>query len=204
MCEGTKTTLACGHELWHITLQCADLRATGALCSQRKVHCRFINDTCADCDPGARRKMLQAWYEQQRAELVRQYSEAKKADDPVAMANLERQMIRGVSEMRTANFEISLARGDIEPVCTDLSITSSKVNRGGDTHSKWGRLVCKLHLEGIITSIVQSWMARWKHWDWLRIRIVWLKKSTTYLPTLGQVGTADHRYKSVFWKKIPI
>lgn len=75
---------------------------------------RFINDTCADCDPGVRRKMLRAAYEQERARMVACYCEAKAAGDGSLMEELEHRMMMDVNEVRTANFEIGLARGDVD------------------------------------------------------------------------------------------
>lgn len=112
MCKGTKTTMACGHILGQLKAQCPP--ETISPCKQEEIQDRLINDTCADCDPEVRRKMLRAAYEQERVRLVARYREAKAAGDVALMASLEHQMMMGVSEVRAANFEIGLVKGDVD------------------------------------------------------------------------------------------
>jgi hypothetical protein len=106
--------MACGHELWHYTHRCDAETRPRSQCGQQKqqqhldgtVRSRFIDDTCADCDPGVRRKMLRAAYEQERVRMVERYREARAAGDEELMARLEYQMTGAVDEMRRANFEV--------------------------------------------------------------------------------------------------
>lgn len=112
MCKGTRATMACGHTLWHWTTRCPPEKRLQ--CKKEPTDWRFIDDTCADCDPSVRRKMLRAAYEQERARLVARYCEARGAGDGALMAELEHRMVMDISEVRTANFEIGLARGDVD------------------------------------------------------------------------------------------
>lgn len=112
--------MACGHELWHYTHHRCDAEArTGSRCGQQgkqqqqqqhhsegTIRSRFIDDTCADCDPGVRRKMLRAVYEQERARMVERYRGARAAGDGELMGRLEHQMKVAVDGMRRANFDV--------------------------------------------------------------------------------------------------
>jgi hypothetical protein len=69
---------------------------------------RYINDTCARCDPAAKQKFLRATYEYEHNLLMDEYIAAKKIGNTAAMARLEEQMDRDVKDVRTANFRTML------------------------------------------------------------------------------------------------
>lgn len=103
--------MACGHQLCHYTSRCPlEARATCKKDTQK----RFINDTCADCNPQVRRKMLRASYEYNQSKLMEEYVKAKATGNKTRMASLEVQMTKDVCAVRAANYEIGLVRNNVD------------------------------------------------------------------------------------------
>ncbi|KAG9253386.1 uncharacterized protein F5Z01DRAFT_658684 [Emericellopsis atlantica] len=75
---------------------------------------RLINDTCADCDPEVRRKILREEYEAKHAILMERYRQAKKDGDVNLMQDLETRIQNLVVVTRSRNFEISPVRGGMD------------------------------------------------------------------------------------------
>lgn len=127
MCELIETHMACGHILQHLSSpKCHNPSfVSGSACSswhdvasktdnnnpkQQHISCgtrvkhRYINDTCARCDPAARQKFLRATYEYEHGLLMQEYITAKKEGDTASMARLEDKMVSNVKDVRAANF----------------------------------------------------------------------------------------------------
>lgn len=66
---------------------------------------QWMHDTCAECDPERRRRVLRARYEQDLALLGRRYADARLDGDTVLMGELEWEICRLVSDVRAGNFE---------------------------------------------------------------------------------------------------
>ena len=75
---------------------------------------RFIDDTCADCDPEVRRKILREEYEAKHTVLMERYRQAKKDGDANLMQDLETSIQNLVVVTRSPNFEIGLVRGSMD------------------------------------------------------------------------------------------
>ena len=106
MCFEVKTTMACGHHT--ISTVCDPTKTHGPGCEEQRR--RFIYDTCANCDPEHRRRVLKKHHDERHALLMSLYLKAKIEGDLAAMADLEALMIKAVQDMRRQNFEISLIR----------------------------------------------------------------------------------------------
>lgn len=104
--------MACGHQFEQISSTCTYQKTTK--CKPIMPN-RFISNTCADCDPAVRRKIIRAKYEHHHHRLMMKYIEIKKKRDKVRMAELKAEMLQCVNEVRRGNFEISLVRdgGDV-------------------------------------------------------------------------------------------
>lgn len=122
--------MACGHVLRHRSYACqasssppTPSSSTPTPTPPQETTCqaevvigrRYINDTCAPCDPALRHHALRAAYEHKHGVLMQQYMEAKAAGDGAEMASLEVAMHKGVNYLRRANFKASLARRRQEP-----------------------------------------------------------------------------------------
>lgn len=101
--------MACGHFFTSYTQQCSPDKQEDCL---RSIHHHFVNDTCAQCDPEVKRKEVCVNYKKCHARLMREYCEAKRAQDQAAMSRIEQLMTELVQKVRVDNFEISLARHD--------------------------------------------------------------------------------------------
>lgn len=102
MCKGTKTILACGHNLIHYAFKCPPTE--GAACSEIYLKSYYYNQCCSKCDPAVQRKMLQTAADQQRSRVAAQYREAADAGDEQSMQELEWKNILCVGKMKTENF----------------------------------------------------------------------------------------------------
>lgn len=111
MCEGTKTTMACGCIIDHIARNCTPEQKS--TCVLTTCH-RFINDTCARHDPNVRRKAVQREYEAKRCQLTRDYTAAKEVGDGARMAQLEQEMTEAVRKVMQGNIEINHVAGNHE------------------------------------------------------------------------------------------
>jgi hypothetical protein len=117
MCHVSETAMACGHKLQHTSSYCHNAAQPSSssnpsartTCANPEVtHRSSINDTCAECDPAVRRRILRMRYEEDRAVLMRVYMDAKKAGDQALMARVEEMMNQAVSEVRAGNFAVSV------------------------------------------------------------------------------------------------
>lgn len=119
MCRVSETTMACRHKLQHTSSHCqhapqppsssSNPSARSTCANPEVTHRSSINDTCAECDPAVRRRILRMRYEEDRAVLMRVYMDAKKAGDQVLMARVEEMMNQAVNEVRAGNFAVSVA-----------------------------------------------------------------------------------------------
>lgn len=112
MCKGTTTTMACGHHLLHYTVKCPSANAVH--CSQIDMKRVFIDDTCAECDSGVQKTMMQGAYEQHRRQVTHQYSEAAKAGDKKAMREIEWEAIMNTGRAKTQNFQSGRSRTNVD------------------------------------------------------------------------------------------
>lgn len=102
MCKGTKTILACGHQLINYTFKCPPTE--GAACADVNLKAYYYNRCCSKCDPAAQRKMLQTASDQHRSWAAAQYGEAAEAGDKQSMQQLEWENILYVGKLKTENY----------------------------------------------------------------------------------------------------
>ncbi|KAF4977074.1 hypothetical protein FZEAL_6352 [Fusarium zealandicum] len=100
MCAGIKTTMACGHTFTNYTTD------SGSRPCTPNIKVQYLDDTCAACDPEARRRRVRLDYETRHAELITRYMTAKSMGDGDAMARVERLVMKNASITRERNFEI--------------------------------------------------------------------------------------------------
>ncbi|KAH7017660.1 hypothetical protein EDB80DRAFT_773040 [Ilyonectria destructans] len=113
MCTKLITTMACGHSF---TRNAAQRSPCSSPCSTSPVQHKYLNDTCAKCDPESRRRRVKLEYEYRHAELMQLYMAAKKAGDENTMARLEQLMAENTRVTRQKNFEVSLVSRDPDVV----------------------------------------------------------------------------------------
>ncbi|KAL3590206.1 hypothetical protein FPOAC2_12392 [Fusarium poae] len=116
MCSSIRTTMACGHIFTNTATTC-DLRPISRLRSYSRsrprsctpsVKTQHLNDTCAACDPAARRRRVRQDYESRNAELVELYMAAKRTGDRNAMMQVECLVMENSMNTMVRNFEISV------------------------------------------------------------------------------------------------
>ncbi|KAF5243651.1 hypothetical protein SNK03_009757 [Fusarium graminearum] len=120
MCSSTTTTMACGHIFTNTATPCgfrplSRLRSSSRPYSRSRprsctpsVKTQHLNDTCAACDPAARRRRVRQDYESRNAELVELYMAAKRTGDGAAMMQVERLVMENSMTTMERNFEISV------------------------------------------------------------------------------------------------
>lgn len=113
MCTKLITTMACGHSF---TRNAAQRSPCSSPCSTSSVQHKYLNDTCAKCDPESRRRRVKLEYEYRHAELMQLYMAAKKAGDENTMARLEQLIAENTRVTRQKNFEVSLVSRDPDVV----------------------------------------------------------------------------------------
>lgn len=69
---------------------------------------QHLNDTCAACDPAARRRRVRQDYESRHAELMALYMAAKRMGDGDAMARVELLVMENSMTTMERNFEINM------------------------------------------------------------------------------------------------
>ncbi|KAH7145869.1 hypothetical protein B0J13DRAFT_329838 [Dactylonectria estremocensis] len=123
MCTTLKTTMACGHTFTGTSEQCSP---SSSPCSTPDIQYRFLNDTCAKCDPEQRRRRVKLEYECRHAELMQLYLAAKKVGNKDAMTRLEHMMTENTHSTRQRNFEVGLVRRDPDVMWEE---SSSEINK---------------------------------------------------------------------------
>lgn len=83
-------------------------------CSSPEMRYQFIYDTCAKCDPEARRRLVRQEYDYRHQELFRRYLVAKEEGDGTAMRRLEGLMMENTLMTRERNFEVGQVRRDLD------------------------------------------------------------------------------------------
>ncbi|KAI8686008.1 hypothetical protein FSOLCH5_005670 [Fusarium solani] len=110
MCMSIKTTMACGHTFTNYATTCCTASASRPCTPDVKV--QYLDDTCAACDPEARRRRVRLDYESRHAELMALYIAAKRSGDGDAMARVEQLVMENARTTMERNFEISPSRRD--------------------------------------------------------------------------------------------
>ncbi|KAF4332592.1 hypothetical protein FBEOM_13605 [Fusarium beomiforme] len=105
MCTSIKTTMACGHTFTNYAITCD---ATNSRPCAPNIKIQHLNDTCAACDPAARRRRVRQDYESRHAELMAQYMMAKRTGDGIAMARVELLVMENSMTTIERNFEIGM------------------------------------------------------------------------------------------------
>ncbi|RGP65005.1 hypothetical protein FLONG3_9340 [Fusarium longipes] len=72
------------------------------------VKTQHLNDTCAACDPAARRRRVRQDYESRHAELMELYMVAKRMGDGDAMMRVELLVMENSMTTMEQNFKISM------------------------------------------------------------------------------------------------
>ncbi|KAF5241106.1 hypothetical protein FANTH_9213 [Fusarium anthophilum] len=106
MCTSIKTTMACGHTFTNYATTCG--MATNSRPCTPNVKIQHLNDTCATCDPAARRRRVRQDYESRHAELMAEYMAAKQTGDGAAMARVELLVLENSMTTMERNFEIGM------------------------------------------------------------------------------------------------
>lgn len=99
--------MACGHTFTNYSTTCCTARP----CTP-DVKVQYLDDTCAACDPEARRRRVRLDYESRHAELMALYIAAKRSGDGDAMARVEELVMENARTTMERNFEISPSRRD--------------------------------------------------------------------------------------------
>ncbi|KAH6895324.1 hypothetical protein B0T10DRAFT_477653 [Thelonectria olida] len=110
MCHQLKTTMACGHSF--VTTHTDACSHCSTPCSTPEMRYQFIYDTCAKCDPEARRRRVKQEYDFRHQELMKMYMAAKKTGDRDAMTYAEDMMMENTLMTREKNFEVGLVQSD--------------------------------------------------------------------------------------------
>ncbi|KAF4447907.1 hypothetical protein F53441_8609 [Fusarium austroafricanum] len=106
MCTRFKTTMACGHTLINYATTCS-IANDPRPCTPN-VRIQHLNDTCAACDPAARRRRVRQDYESRHAELMALYMAAKRTGDGATMARVELLVMENSMNTMERNFEINM------------------------------------------------------------------------------------------------
>ncbi|KAG5746282.1 hypothetical protein H9Q69_013271 [Fusarium xylarioides] len=106
MCTSIKTTMACGHTFINYATTCG--MATNSRPCTPNVKSQHLNDTCAACDPAARRRRVRQDYESRHAELMAEYMAAKQTGDGAAMARVELLVMENSMTTMERNFKIGM------------------------------------------------------------------------------------------------
>ncbi|KAF4973546.1 hypothetical protein FSARC_182 [Fusarium sarcochroum] len=106
MCTSIKTTMACGHTFTNYATTCRTPSHSRPCTPSVKI--QHLNDTCAACDPAARRRRVRQDYENQHAELIAQYIAAKRTGDFQAMKHVEQLVMENSMYTMERNFEIGM------------------------------------------------------------------------------------------------
>lgn len=120
MCTNIRTTMACGHTFTNYATACgmqpmSRLRSYSRSRSRSRprsctpsVKTQHFNDTCAACDPAARRRRVRQDYESRHAELMALYIAAKRTGDRDTMARVELLVLENSMTTMERNFQISM------------------------------------------------------------------------------------------------
>ncbi|KAF4996741.1 hypothetical protein FGRMN_4304 [Fusarium graminum] len=100
--------MACGHKFTNHARACAIRSRSNSRPCTPNVKFQHINDTCAACDPAARRRRVRQEYESRHAELIAQYMAAKQIGNGKAMARVELLVMENSMNTMERNFEISV------------------------------------------------------------------------------------------------
>ncbi|KAJ3516776.1 hypothetical protein NM208_g14797 [Fusarium decemcellulare] len=119
MCTSIKTTMACGHTFTNYATTCYTPSDSPRPCTL-DVKIQYLNDTCAACDPEARRRRVRLDYETRHAELMAQYMMAKRLGDGDAMALVEQLVVENARTTMERNFEIGTPRTEEEVMWWDV------------------------------------------------------------------------------------
>ncbi|KAM5348349.1 hypothetical protein ACJ41O_008173 [Fusarium nematophilum] len=106
--------MACGHTFTNYATSCTTPSCSRPCTPDVKV--QYLNDTCAACDPEARRRRVRQDYETRHAELMAQYMAAKRAGDGDGMARVEQLVMENARMTRERNFEVGLLRQEEDVV----------------------------------------------------------------------------------------
>ncbi|RSL58150.1 hypothetical protein CEP54_007961 [Fusarium duplospermum] len=112
MCMSIKTTMACGHTFTNYATTCCCTASASSRPCTPDVKVQYLDDTCAACDPEARRRRVRLDYESRHAELMALYIAAKRTGDGDAMARVEQLVMENARTTMERNFEISPSRRD--------------------------------------------------------------------------------------------
>ncbi|KAI8316609.1 hypothetical protein K4K59_013034 [Colletotrichum sp. SAR11_240] len=114
MCEGTATTMSCGHTLRSRLRDCGK----GADCNGELWKPAFIDDSCAACHQPMHLRENRALHEAEHAILMADYRQAKNDGNGEEMLRLHRAMMAHTRLSRLRNFTVSLTReeplGDVK------------------------------------------------------------------------------------------
>ncbi|KAI6748648.1 hypothetical protein HG530_015421 [Fusarium avenaceum] len=108
MCTNIKTTMACGHAFTNYVTTCGMRSRSKSRPCTPDIKFQHLNDTCAACDPAARRRRVRQEYECRHAELMAQYMAAKRTGNGKAMARVELLVMENSMTTMERNFEISV------------------------------------------------------------------------------------------------
>ncbi|KAF5027463.1 hypothetical protein F66182_424 [Fusarium sp. NRRL 66182] len=108
MCTSIKTTMACGHAFNNYATTCSTLPSSRSCVPS--INTQHLNDTCAACDPAARRRRVRLDYESRHGELMARYITAKRTGDSRVMARVERLVLKNAMTTMERNFEIGIPR----------------------------------------------------------------------------------------------
>ncbi|KAM0420568.1 hypothetical protein ACHAPT_011614 [Fusarium lateritium] len=123
MCMSIKTKMACGHTFTNYATTCCCASSSSSSSSRPctpDVKVQYLDDTCAACDPEARRRRVRLDYETRHAELMALYMAAKRSGDGDAMARVEQLVMENARTTMERNFEISPPRRDEDVMWWDM------------------------------------------------------------------------------------